>query len=318
MSTTSSGPDAAMGLQFSVYPLRQDDIDAPIRAAISAAHEAGAPVRVGRLSTFAAGDEGTLFRRPAGRLRGGRGARPRGDDRHAHQRHAVRGDGRRDPGRAVTMPEPQPGHTETLAAQSQPSWTIGRLTSWSTREIVIAAVLAVAVGVVFWAWDLLWATAFSAVPFPVSYLLVGIWMVGGLLVPYVVRKPGAALVGELVAAFVSMILVNQWGAAVMLSGLVQGVGAEIIFGATRYRRYSLAVLLAAGALAGVFSIALDSFVYSYWHIYSVGSILAGFALVALSGALLGGALSKALADGLAKTGVLSGLAISKGERRRLG
>src|SRR5674476_1117840 len=53
-------------------------------------------------------------------------------------------------------------------------------------EIVIAAVLAVAVGVIFWAWDQLWATAFSAVPFPISYLLVGIWMVGGLLVPYVV------------------------------------------------------------------------------------------------------------------------------------
>jgi uncharacterized protein YqgV (UPF0045/DUF77 family) len=50
-----------MGLQFSIYPLRQDDIDAPIRAAISAAAAAGASLQVGRLSTFAAGDADSLF-----------------------------------------------------------------------------------------------------------------------------------------------------------------------------------------------------------------------------------------------------------------
>jgi uncharacterized protein YqgV (UPF0045/DUF77 family) len=62
VSDTASGPSDGMGLQFSVYPLRQDDIDTPIRAAISAAAEAGAEVRVGRLSTLASGDEDSLFR----------------------------------------------------------------------------------------------------------------------------------------------------------------------------------------------------------------------------------------------------------------
>lgn len=195
---------------------------------------------------------------------------------------------------------------------------LGRLDSWSTRDIVVAAVLAVAVGVIFWVWDLLWATAFAAIPFPYSYLLVGLWMVGGILIPYVIRRPGAALVGELVAAFVSMILVNQWGALVMVSGLVQGVGAELVFASGRWRNYSLPVLLAAGAVAGVFSILSDSFFYSYWQIYTLGSILTGIVLVAVSGALLGGALSKAIADLLARTGVLSGLAIGKVATRRIG
>ncbi len=195
---------------------------------------------------------------------------------------------------------------------------LGWLSSWSTRDIVVAAVLAVAVGVIFWVWDLLWAVAFGAIPFPFSYLLVGLWMVGGILVPYVIRRPGAALVGELVAAFVSMIMVNQWGVLVMVSGLVQGVGAELVFASGRWRTYSLPVMLAAGAVAGVFSILNDSFFYSYWHIYTVGSILTGVVLVAVSGAVLGGALSKIIADLLARTGVLSGLAISKGAARRIG
>ena len=185
---------------------------------------------------------------------------------------------------------------------------------WTTREIVVGAVLGVAVGVIFWAWGLLWSTAFQAVPFPASYLLVGLWMMGGLLVPYVVRRPGAALLGELVAAFVSMLLGNQWGLATMLSGLVQGVGAELVFGAFRWRRYSLPVMLGAGALAGMLSILFDSFFYGYWQAYTGNTILVGVALVAVSGALLGGLASKLLGDALARTGVLAGLGISRDRR----
>jgi len=204
---------------------------------------------------------------------------------------------------------------KTGASSSKAS--LGSLRSWSTREIVVGAVLAVAVGVIFWAWGQLWATVFAAIPFPASYLLVGVWMIGGVLVPYVVRRPGAALVGELVAAFVSMLLVTQWGFAVMLSGVVQGLGAEIVFASTRWRKYSLPVLMAAGAVAGVFSILLDSYYYGYWEIYTTNSILFGAVFVAISGALLGGFVSKVIADLLAGTGVLSGLAIGKARIRRV-
>jgi energy-coupling factor transport system permease protein len=194
---------------------------------------------------------------------------------------------------------------------------IGRMARWTTREIVVAAVLAVAVGVLFWAWGLLWSTAFQAIPYlPVQYLTVGVWMIGGLLVPYVVRRPGAALLGELVAAFVSMALGNQWGGATMLSGLVEGLGAEIVFAALLWRNYSLPVMMGAGALAGVFSLVLDSFFYGYWAQFSVNMILLAAAAVALSGAVLGGYVSKLLGDALARTGVLAGLEISRARRRR--
>jgi len=53
--------DDTTALQFSIYPLTQPDYDTPIRAAIAAADQAGAEVRVGRLSTFATGDEETIF-----------------------------------------------------------------------------------------------------------------------------------------------------------------------------------------------------------------------------------------------------------------
>lgn len=48
---------SVVGCQFSVYPLRQTDIDAPVQAAIHAARAEGCEVRVGNLSTLMWGSE---------------------------------------------------------------------------------------------------------------------------------------------------------------------------------------------------------------------------------------------------------------------
>ena len=74
--------------------------------------------------------------------------------------------------------------------------------------------------------------------------------------------------GELVAAFVSMALGNQWGVLTMASGLVQGVGAEAVFAAFRWKRFTGVALYGAAALAGAFSILLDTFAYSYYAAYT--------------------------------------------------
>lgn len=191
------------------------------------------------------------------------------------------------------------------------------LSGWSTRELVVGAVLAVAVGVLFWVWDLLYAAAFQTVPFPFSYAVNGVWMVGGLLVPYIIRRPGAALFGEFVAAFVSMLLVNQWGAAVLLSGLFQGVGAEVGFAAFRYRRFDLPVLLLAAAGAQVFGYVLDSVYYGYFAAYSLPAVSGGLVIAVASALVLGGVVAWALGRALARTGVLSGFALGSEGRRRI-
>jgi energy-coupling factor transport system permease protein len=188
---------------------------------------------------------------------------------------------------------------------------------WTTRELVVGAVLAVAVGVLFWAWGLLWSSVFQVIPFPFSYALVGVWMVGGLLVPYVIRRPGAALLGELVAAFVSMAMGNQWGILTMASGLVQGAGAEAVFAAGRWKHFDGVWLYGAAALAGVFSILLDTFVYSYYATYTWGSILVAGILTVLSSLVLGGGFSQALGRALLRTGVLSGLGVAQKQPRRI-
>ena len=68
------------------------------------------------------------------------------------------------------------------------------------------AAIAVAFGVVFWAWNALWAAAspiFVAAP-PAQNILYGTWLAAAVVAGLVVQKPGAALFAELVAASVSL------------------------------------------------------------------------------------------------------------------
>ncbi len=55
----------------------------------------------------------------------------------------------------------------------------------------------------------------------------------------------------MVAAVVSVLLGNQWGLDVLLSGFVQGAGAELVFAFLVYRNFSWVVAALAGAGAGV-------------------------------------------------------------------
>ena len=61
MSVRDSASESQVGLQFSVYPLRQEHLHAAIEAAVQAAATAGLDVTVGQLSSFAPGDEESVF-----------------------------------------------------------------------------------------------------------------------------------------------------------------------------------------------------------------------------------------------------------------
>ncbi len=124
---------------------------------------------------------------------------------------------------------------------------------WRTVDIVVTAVIAVAFGVVFWAWDTVWnalAPLFTAFK-PAEYVISGVWLMPAVIAPLVVRKPGAAFFAEIVAASVSALLGSVWGLDVVLSGFVQGAGAELIFAFALYRSFGLPVAIVAGAVAGV-------------------------------------------------------------------
>lgn len=177
---------------------------------------------------------------------------------------------------------------------------------WRTRDILVAAVIGVAFGVVFWAWGLAWSL-FEPLnaAFPVARdLLYAVWLVPAVLAPLVIRKPGAALFAEMVAAGVSALLGSAWGVDTLLSGFVQGAAAELVFAFTLYRLWSFPVLSIA-AIASAAAAWVHDWVLYYPDVALDLQIARGIAM-AVSAVVIVAAGSRALAGSLRRAGVLEG------------
>ncbi len=179
-------------------------------------------------------------------------------------------------------------------------------TRWRTRDIVVTAIIGVAFGVVFWAWGLAWSgfdPLFAFAP-PAKDLLYAVWLVPAVLAPLIVRKPGAALFAEMVAAGVSTLIGSQWGPDTLLSGFVQGAAAELVFAFALYRAWSFPVL----AIAAVAS-AAGAWVHD-WAIYytdvSLDLQLIRGLMMAISAVVIVAGGSVLLVRALREAGVLEG------------
>ncbi|MFZ7088220.1 ECF transporter S component [Curtobacterium sp. RRHDQ10] len=211
--------------------------------------------------------------------------------------------------RATTSTRPPAG------VPAEPRTRRPRNLRWRVVDIVVASVLAVAAGLVFTLWDLGYApiSAGLQVVLPgLQSLVGGVWLFAGVLVGIVVRKPGAALYGELVAATVEALLGNYWGVTTIESGLVQGLGAELVLALFLYRSYRLPVVVLAGAVAGL-ALGFNDLVFSYAG-YAVGFSVTYVVGAVVSGAVIAGLGSWLVVRALAATGVLSGFAAGREAR----
>ena len=189
--------------------------------------------------------------------------------------------------------------------------------TWTLREILIVAVLGAVFGVLYLGWVQVWLIAqaiFGAVTMDV---VMGFWFIVSIIAAAIIRKPGAALLSEFLAALIQVLLGSPAGLMLLVSGLVQGAGAEAVFAATRWKNYRLPVLMAAGVGAAIFS-----FIYT-WIRFDYGALAPGllvtmFVLRCLSGALLGGLAGHLITEALYRTGVLSGLGIDIDRRQGRG
>jgi len=186
---------------------------------------------------------------------------------------------------------------------------------WNLREIVVMSTLAVAFAIVYL---LFFQVGNIMVGFmgPIGYEpIFGIWFIVSIISAYIIRKPGAAFLSETIAAFIEVLIGNVNGPRLILSGMIQGLGAELVFAATGWKRYSVWVLMAAGMGSSVFSFAWGYFL-SGFQALSPQYVLWMFIIRLISGALFAGLLGKYISDALAKTGVLNGMELGKERKRR--
>lgn len=190
---------------------------------------------------------------------------------------------------------------------------------WRVVDIVVASVIGVAAGLIFLLWNIgyLGPKALLEPLTPgLQGLLDGPWLFAGVLGALIIRKPGAAIYTETLAAVVSALVGNTWGGFLTIeAGLVQGLGAELIFLVFFYRRWSLPVAILAGAgaaLAGGINNLILWFAGAdalFTTVYLLSTVL--------SGAVIAGAGSWLIARGLAATGALDRFASGREARARV-
>lgn len=179
---------------------------------------------------------------------------------------------------------------------------------WNQREIVVVATIGVVFGVLYLAWVQLWLLLQGVIGPLALDIVFGFWCIASVVAACIVRKPFAAFFAEMVTVIAQLAIGSPAGAILLLTGAVQGAGAELAFAATRWKRYDTVVVVAAGAGA-----AISSFAYT-WIRFKYGALdpallAVMFTFRVISGIVLAGLLGRFIAQRLQAAGVLRGLAI---------
>lgn len=179
---------------------------------------------------------------------------------------------------------------------------------WRVVDIAVASVIGVASAFIFWIAAILYtpidAPLEALVP-GLGGLMNGFWLFAGPLAAVIVRKSGAAIYAEVVASILEGLFGNMWGGMeTILIGLVQGLGAEIVFACVAYRVWNVLTLTLSGVVSAIgcwgytFFTHLQGFnmtgAYGLWYLVAT----------VISGALVSGTLMWYLYIGIAKTGAL--------------
>ncbi|MGI8887481.1 MAG: ECF transporter S component [Nocardioidaceae bacterium] len=179
---------------------------------------------------------------------------------------------------------------------------------WRTIDLMTAAVIGVAFGVVYWGWSAVYTAAQTPLISlfgPAQGLLGGPWLIAGVVAGLVVRRPGAALFAELLAAAVEAMLGNHWGWTTLISGALQGLGVELVLAIFLFRRFSLPVAALSGASAAVLEMAYEW--HWYWAEAKLDFKLGYLGFFVLSGAVVAGIGGWVLTQALARSGAIDAL-----------
>lgn len=182
------------------------------------------------------------------------------------------------------------------------------LLRWRTIDLVVVAFIGAVFGIAYWGWDIGYtapSNALAALFPPLQGITSSLWLVAGVVGGLVVRRPGAALFAELLAATVSMLPGTQWGVEVFLSGLFQGLGAEIGFALVAYASFGIGTAVLAGALAAPIEVVYEW--YAYWTDWDWPYKLAYLGVFTIAGGIVAGGVAVLVTRLLARTGAVDAL-----------
>ncbi|MYL64734.1 thiamine ABC transporter permease [Bacillus hwajinpoensis] len=168
-------------------------------------------------------------------------------------------------------------------------------------DILITIVIALVFGIIYKLWGPVY-TILKPFGLHVGDVIYGMWFIAGTVAILLLRKPGVALLAETAAASGEFLVGSEYGLSVLLYGIVQGLGTELIFALFGYKRYTAFVAALGGIAAAVGSLVMDA-AYGYVMDLALWNLLLLIGARLLGGFLIAGILAYFLVEALEKTGV---------------
>lgn len=184
--------------------------------------------------------------------------------------------------------------------------------SFTTGELVILAVIGIVFGVggtpmVF--VGRFFMTALGTYGWIGFALILGWFYLAGVLGGYIVRKPGAAIIGEVISGVAQVLSGNPNGVVVLITTFLQGLGADIAYGVYGYKKWGPFQVMLAGALSSIFGTWIDAYFFGMLEIGLMFNIIA-WVVRMISGAVFG-IVGMKIFDLVARAGVLRGTQLDK-------
>jgi len=184
-------------------------------------------------------------------------------------------------------------------------------------DVLVTLVIAIVFGIVY----KLWAPVYELVStfgLQLDQLMYGMWFIASTVAFLIIRKPGVALLAEIGAASAEFVTGSEWGLSVLVSGILQGLFAELVFAAFRYRKFGVGVASLAAAAASIASIIMDLF-YNYIDDLAAWNLTVMIVARTLGSIVIAGVFAYYLVKALELTGVTNLLRpVSKADYDALG
>jgi energy-coupling factor transport system permease protein len=196
----------------------------------------------------------------------------------------------------------------------EPAERRGFFQAFTTGELVILAVLGIVLGIGGTPMAVLVRflnTAGGELWFVAQATVLGWFYLAGVLGGYIVRKPGAATLCEVISGVGQVLSGNPNGVIVLYTTFAQGLGADIGYALFRYRNWGLLPVAVAGALSVPLGFFADAWFFGFPNLDL--PLLIAFIVRVISGivfAIIGVAIIRAVA----RAGVLSGTALGREAR----
>ena len=181
---------------------------------------------------------------------------------------------------------------------------------WKLKDILMIAIVGVLFSFLFLGANelgvMLTAALTPAGYGPLGYQIIyGAWFMAATFATYIIQKAGVGILAEIIAAALETMMGSMFGPSAILSGLIQGVGCELGFLVTAYKKFNTFTMILSSVFCSVIS-----FIFEYYRFgYGVNTkqmLVLMLLCRTISSVLLTGIASKLLADQLADAGVLRG------------